>query len=261
MRKTDNDDFHIGYLPELAAGLKRPIRRVAAALLALAAVAALAVVFAFERLPESHFEFGGVREFEGTIIENPYPGLIVMKPAGDVGRSTTLIQYLLVGEGKHAADVTGLAGRRVRLRGTMIHRAEGSMIEVARGAIVPGGPATTTIQQPEDLGRFTLRGEIVDSKCYLGVMNPGRTKVHRDCAVRCISGGIPPLFIAVDSEGNEVALILASPEGRPVNQAVLDMVAEPVEITGHIIQEAGGLTLRADPANYKRLAGAAGTRE
>jgi hypothetical protein len=29
---------------------------------------------------------------------------------------------------------------------------------------------------------MTLTGEIVDSKCYLGVMNPGQGKVHRDCA-------------------------------------------------------------------------------
>ena len=45
-----------------------------------------------------------------------------------------------------------------------------------------------------DLDTFTLIGEIVDSKRYLGVMNPGNGKVHRDCAVRCLSGGIPPIF-------------------------------------------------------------------
>jgi len=36
-------------------------------------------------------------------------------------------------------------------------------------------------------------GEIVDSKC-LGVMTPGQLTTHRACAIRCISGGIPPVL-------------------------------------------------------------------
>jgi hypothetical protein len=53
----------------------------------------------------------------------------------------------------------------------------------------------------EDLGAFTLVGEIVDSKCYLGIMNPGETNPHRECAALCIGGGIPPLIIAHDADG------------------------------------------------------------
>jgi hypothetical protein len=53
----------------------------------------------------------------------------------------------------------------------------------------------------EDLGAFTLVGEIVDSKCYLGIMNPGETNPHRECAALCIRGGIPPLIIAHDADG------------------------------------------------------------
>jgi len=42
------------------------------------------------------------------------------------------------------------------------------------------------------LGTQTLVGEIVDSKCFLGVMNPGQLTTHRACAIRCISGGVRP---------------------------------------------------------------------
>lgn len=54
----------------------------------------------------------------------------------------------------------------------------------------------------ESLGEFTLQGEIVDSKCYLGVMRPGNTKTHRACAVRCIAGGVPPVLLVRDAQGD-----------------------------------------------------------
>ena len=47
----------------------------------------------------------------------------------------------------------------------------------------------------ESLGKQTFVGEIVDSKCFLGVMNPGRLTPHRACAIRCISGGVPPVLL------------------------------------------------------------------
>jgi hypothetical protein len=37
-----------------------------------------------------------------------------------------------------------------------------------------------------------------------------------------------------------------------VNQQVLDMVAEPVEITGEVERQGDLLILRADPATYRR---------
>ncbi len=64
-----------------------------------------------------------------------------------------------------------------------------------------------------DLGAVTLTGEIVDTKCHLGVMNPGEGKVHRDCAVRCISGGAPPVSGA-DQEGDTRLLLLTGADGR-----------------------------------------------
>ena len=48
---------------------------------------------------------------------------------------------------------------------------------------------------PTSLGVATLRGEIVDSKCYLGAMKPGDQKTHKACATLCIRGGIPPVLV------------------------------------------------------------------
>jgi hypothetical protein len=83
-----------------------------------------------------------------------------------------------------------------------------------------------------------LTGEIVDSKCYFGVMNPGAGKVHRDCAVRCISGVIPPAFLVQDSSGNTITLLLAN-----WKRELLEHIAEPVTIRGRLSHSAGRLTL------------------
>jgi hypothetical protein len=93
----------------------------------------------------------------------------------------------------------------------------------------------------------TLAGEIVDSKCYLGVMNPGNGKVHRDCAARCISGGIPAAFVVKDAAGVSKTLVLSN-AGR-----LLEFVAEPVEISGRLFRSNGMLKLRADPGSIRRL--------
>jgi hypothetical protein len=46
-----------------------------------------------------------------------------------------------------------------------------------------------------DSGRVTLRGEIIDPKCYIGAMKPGGGKTHKACAQLCLSGGIPPMLV------------------------------------------------------------------
>ena len=67
-------------------------------------------------------------------------------------------------------------------------------------------------QEAVDLGEHTLRGEIVDIKCYLGVMKPAHGKPHRSCAARCISGGIPPVLMVKDRDGDTNYLLLVSAE-------------------------------------------------
>ena len=93
-----------------------------------------------------------------------------------------------------------------------------------------------------------MTGEIVDSKCYFGVMNPGNGKVHRDCAARCISGGIPPMFVAKDSSGVSKSLVLAG----VVNRQVMEYVAEPVKIGGRLVRSGRLLILETDVGSIRR---------
>lgn len=116
-----------------------------------------------------------------------------------------------------------------------------------------GGPPTLAAGDAEELGAHTLVGEIVDSKCFLGVMNPGQLKPHKACAIRCISGGIPPVLLVRDETGTASTFLLVGGDGRPVGAELLDMVAEPLEITGVVRRTGDMLTLAAEPSDYRRL--------
>ena len=111
------------------------------------------------------------------------------------------------------------------------------MIELVPGSLKAGNEGLAANGQ-EDLGEVQLTGEIVDSKCYFGVMNPGAGKVHRDCAVRCISGGVPPAFLVRDGGGSTATLLLAN-----WKRELLEHIAEPVTIRGRLSRSAGRFTL------------------
>ena len=103
------------------------------------------------------------------------------------------------------------------------------------------------------MGVQSLVGEIVDSKCFLGVMNPGNLKTHKACAIRCISGGIPPFFVVRDASNHVAYYLLVSKEGLPVNMQVLDKIAEPLRIVGEVFVEGQMRILKADPMGFERL--------
>lgn len=260
MAEREPEEFYVGYLPQAPPQLARRVRLTVLLLLVLAALAAVIFVFGQHKFPPAVFEFGNVREFAGIVREKPLP-LLLVKRAGEAGTLPVFQRYLLVAEGKHGAqeEVSGLDGMQVDLRGTLIHRDGKMMIEVAHNSVFIAPQSERTLKLPdsetvsEALGTYTLTGEIVDSKCWLGVMNPGSTKVHRACASLCISGGVPPMLIARDAEGRTAHLLLTSADGSAINQAVLDFVAEPVEITGEVVREGDQLFLRAAPQTFRRI--------
>jgi hypothetical protein len=137
-------------------------------------------------------------------------------------------------------DLRQLDGHQVQLKGERIFRGQDHMIELQPGTLSAGGQGDLA-GAAVDLGEVQLTGEIVDSKCYFGVMNPGNGKVHRDCAVRCISGGIPPAFLVRDANGQTVTLLLANWKPKLLNH-----IAEPITIRGRLARSSGRLTLYAE---------------
>ncbi len=255
-----SDDFYIGWQDSAPRSIAAFTKWRALALLALVAGLGLLVGSSQPPSANSRFEFGTVRTFEGRIELNPYPMLLVVRPGVIAPESAAESRWLLTVFGKAGAEsrVGHLAGHRVRLDGTLIDRDGVTMVEIADSTVEDLGLDTgtaATSREAESGEIVTLRGEIVDSKCYLGVMKPGHLKTHRACAVRCISGGVPPVLLVRDGEGRATYYLLTDERGGSVNMRVLDLVAEPVEITGRIVELAGEgpRLLRADPATYRRV--------
>jgi hypothetical protein len=248
-----NEDFYIGYLPHAPRGILAHVRKFILAALACGVLAALLFVINQKGFAFSVFEFLQTRTFEGVISVEPCPSLLVTRP-GKSGGLPSFSRYYLVAEGKHGAQQASASyhGQRVKLQGKLIFRDDQTMLELVPDSIEPLAPSQFT-GAPQLLGTFTLTGEIVDSKCFLGVMNPGERKTHQACAVRCIAGGIPPILITRDAKGDIAHLLLLSASGRSVNREVLEMVAQPVEITGEVWEYENLLALRSDPAAYRLL--------
>ena len=68
-------------------------------------------------------------------------------------------------------------------------------------------------------------------------MKPGEGKVHRDCAIRCILGGIPPVLHVQNEKGENNYYLIVGENGEPMNEAVQDMVAEPVTLEARAVQQ------------------------
>lgn len=238
-----SDPFYIGYEPKAQPAIARFVRRAAFLLGAVFILVALALVSGQSPAEPGAFEFGVLRPYEGELAEWPSPMLIDNHGV-----------YLLVGTGKFGigARIARRQGQRARFQATLIERDGTRMLQVDSGPIefLGGGPSQI---ERADLGAVTLSGEIVDTKCYLGVMKPGHTKVHRDCAARCISGGVPPGFLVRDGAGETHVLLLVGSDGRQIGKEVLDYVAEPVSISGRLVQSRAGLVLEAEPRDFRRL--------
>jgi hypothetical protein len=246
------NDFYVGYLPKAPEALARRTKRTAAVLFALA-VAVSAVFVTAQRTVSTPatFEFGQERPFEGTLVASPYPALLVARPNSSEDQPQ-YSYYSLVAPGKHGADeaVARCAGKAVRLRGTLIYREDQTMIEVNPDSIVTLSANPSAAPVFDELGSFTLTGEIVDSKCNFGVMNPGRGKVHKDCAVRCLSGGIPPAFVTNDFEGRPATLLLTTAGGKPLlRQTFLPHVAQPLQLRGLVRKTGDELFFEIEPSS------------
>jgi len=237
----DREAFFVGYLP-VEAETRDFLRRVVVAAGTAVVVIGSLLGAAQGPLGRGSFEYGVASELEGLLRVSPLPLLWTSSPspfesASEKPRAAFRV-VPLVGQGKHGVsdEVRALAGRNVRLSGSWIRRGGVEMLEVAGAEPIESGPVEDGAVAELPLGRRRLVGEVVDSKCFLGVMNPGEGKAHRDCAVRCISGGSPAALVARATDGRRWVLMLVTPDGRPLGPELLDRVAEPVAVEGEVVR-------------------------
>jgi sulfoxide reductase heme-binding subunit YedZ len=224
---SSHEDFYIGWQSKTPASLSRFLKR---AIIVLGAGVPL-IFFTAARwqnpVDAGAFEFGVERTLEGLLYEEPVPFL--QSAAGNL---------LLVGAGKFGppAQIAGHNGQRVKFSGSLIHRNGMAMIEMNRPASFQVLDAAPRPLPPVvALGTAVCTGELVDTKCFFGVMRPATGKVHRACAIRCLSGGAPPGLLVRDSQGNAVVVLLAGQPGQPL--------AIDAELAARILEVRGDLEL------------------
>ena len=257
---NNTNDFFIGWKGNTTGAHKKWMKRILIPIFIGIPVVIFAIVLFTKPFSNSIFELGNVKEFTGLYYEEPFPALLLDEGQLKAGLSTSA---LLVGYGKNGAKTFmhkaeekegKLSGKRIRIQGTLIYgdgktlieltRKENSVLEVFEEAEIKKKPKSTYKKQ-------FLRGEILDPKCWFGVMKPAEGKVHKSCAIRCISGGIPPVFrVQNNSIGNEYYL-LKGILWEDINDKVLEFVGEEIEMEAQTIFDNGWNVTRIDTRGIK----------
>jgi hypothetical protein len=76
-------------------------------------------------------------------------------------------------------------------------------------------------------------------------MRPATGKIHQACAIRCLSGGVPPGLLVHDAAGNGVVVLLAGPAGQPLDYDV-EWAARTLRAAGELEIHSGTPVLRVD---------------
>jgi hypothetical protein len=142
----------------------------------------------------------------------------------------------------------------VRLQGTLIERDGDAMLQIEAGSVMSvRGDGDTKSSVPVRVRTLTVTGELVDSKCHLGVMKPGEGPLHRDCAVRCLLGAVPPMIVVRSSSGIARRLALVDETGRPFFSDFSSLAGRPLTIRGTLLAQGARNLLAARVAEIEIL--------
>ena len=83
----------------------------------------------------------------------------------------------------------------------------------------------------------TLKGELIDLKCYSSGMGGGRGEEHQDCAIQCIRGGLP---LGLLDEKGAVYLLVPRKGMKGGNEALAEHAAHTLTFKG-TLQDKGGM--------------------
>ncbi len=275
--------FFIGWNP----ANPKPLLRFSfnAGLLLAVGVLATGLVFSTQQKGLSKFaiDYDHVKEIEGWLMNKPLPMLRIID--GKDINGNPQFKNILLGDGfKHGAMKPVYAFlendsvRYVKMRGYIsknliscgkdgenpcklkcVQCIEGTnefpLMELENGVYSfekKSAPIAFSTEQLINTESVILKGEIVDSKCYLGAMNPGYSKVHLSCAVRCISGGLVPMLVYKENNIEQFVL-LTGKNFKPVNNELLRFVGKPVKVSGSKFQYGNWSILQISKINELEL--------
>jgi hypothetical protein len=250
------DDFYIGWRPEAPGTFAKFVRKYLYALILMVIVIGIALAILQKKFSTATFEFGKLTTVKGSYSAFPVPHLSVVN-------NQDRIMIPLVGYGKSGAEGImyqleqeigqPLENKEITLRGQLMYgdgkvimqvdKKENPLVGISKEE---KGRSSVNKASVKELGNLSFIGEIVDSKCYFGVMKPGEGKPHKDCAIRCILGGVPPVMAITNKKGERNYILLTSSNGKRINDEVKDFVAIPSKVSGHAFQYDNWIVLQVN---------------
>ena len=252
------NDYYIGWNEKIPQRNKKALRLLLIPIFALLPIITFVLVYFENPFNDHTFELGMIREFQGIYFNQPKPIIVLDKDLVPTGFNP---EALLVGYGKHGVESTmkeiqrqkgNLNGKKIQLRGTLLFGDGKIIIELTEGitSVIPSESDLTYSFQQTTSKSMVLKGEILDPKCWFGAMKPGEGKIHKSCAIRCISGGIPPV-LKVQQNGKNIYYLLLSQGKEQLNKSILEFVAEPVEVSGKVLYQNGWNVIKTSPEKIK----------
>ena len=256
-KKTD--EFYIGYLDDTPVAIKKTTKRFV--LLSIVTLIGIASVFALtqNRFKNSAFELTTATKIMGVYHESPYP-MLKIQTAEHTFKSIVLVGFGKSGAHPFLENIKNtekeLEGKILQIEGNLIYYNGKTVLQITDDQKIslvehvanPGVPLAKTIQKD-----ITLKGEIVDPKCYFGVMKPGKGKIHRSCAVLCIAGGIPPILATSDDNNISEYYLITDTEGKAIHKDILPFIGKPSLLKGTIVQMEDWYQLKIDIDDIQEL--------
>jgi len=255
----EEDDFYVGYIDSVSPKTKKSLTSFVIFGILLVIGGALVFAFSQNTFKNSTFELTTSTKITGIYHEMPYPMLRVQTGDG------VYKNVILLGFGKSSAnpflqkirsEAEPLSGSVLSIEGNLIYYNGKTLLQITSDekiSMVENSDMQRVPTTKHLIRGMELKGEIIDPKCYFGVMKPGKGKIHRSCAVLCISGGIPPVLATTDENNISEYYLLTDKNGNPINEQILPYVGKPSVLTGDVVQIEDWYQLRIDTKDIKDL--------
>jgi hypothetical protein len=244
----DNKDFYIGWMSAVPDSYAKHIKKVVFILIILVITTGIILALQQKKFSTANFEFGQLTEVKGIYQQFPVPSVKVITHQDAFGHSS-YITIPLVGYGKFGAEGTiaelerekntTLDKKEVTFKGTLLYSDGKTLLQIDKNddPLLNVSAVNSSLQSDiKELGIVHLTGEVLDPKCYFGVMKPGQGKPHRDCAIRCIAGGMSPVFYVRNEKGEANYYLVLDATGKKMNDELKDIIAEPVSLEAKAVQ-------------------------
>lgn len=228
--------------------IREELQTVLAVLLVACPVYMGLMAYAQAKPDRGRFESGITRTVEGVLYTSPVPSVYVVAD-GPADAAPQGYHILLASDEKFGIppEWSEFDGKKISVTGSAMYRREIMMLLVDRDILptVLGNPDVDELRpDSQDYGSIRVVGELVDTRCYLGAMRPATGKVHKACAIRCLSGGVPP-GILVQEEFGSTVIFLAGKGTNPLKYDI-SWAGQSIEAFGALHRFNGFSAIFAD---------------